>query len=122
MADSSLTLTAGRYLAVKRPAYSTEVVKTDGGGSHRNSRWAARLSQWDVTIPWCKRNSTEFLACDALFEDVLGSGRTFTFHDPVDCVDVEACIADDTLTITPNGNLVQVDFTVEEIRNDGNSP
>lgn len=122
MADSSLQLTSGKYLAVKRPLYSTEVVRTDGGGTQRNSRWSRRLSTWDVTIPWCKRTSTEFQAADALFEDLLGSGRTFTFHDPVDCVDVEACILDDTLTITPNGNLVQVEFAVEEVRNSGNSP
>ena len=122
MADSSLQLVAGTYKATRRPFYSTEVVRTDGGGRHGNSRWANRLAQWDVTIPFCKRNSAAFLAVEALFDDVLGSGRTFIFHDTVGCVDVEVVILDDTLDETPEGNLVQVNFAVEQARNDGDSP
>ncbi len=116
MADVSQTLVTGSYSAQKRQAYSTEVVRTDGGAAHHNSRWSGSLSQWDVTIPFCKRNSAQYLAAVALFDAALGSGLTFTFHDTVGCVDVECFILDDTLTITPNGNLVQVEFAVEENR------
>lgn len=122
MADVSEQLLAGHYLASKRPAYSTEVVRTDGGGAHHNSRWANPLSQWDVTIPVCKRTSAQYLAAIALFDAAKGSGATFIFHDPVACADVECWILDDTLTITPNGNLVQIEFSVEEYRASGNSP
>jgi len=115
MADVSEQLAPG-YIAVKRPAYSTEVVRTDGGGRHGNSRWAAPLATWDVTIPDCRRSSARYLNVVALFDAVLGSGLSFTFHDPVDCADVEAFIVDDTMTITPNGNLVSVQFAVEEKR------
>ena len=116
MADVLATLVAGSYIATKRPAYATEVVRTDGGSTFRNSRWSAPLSQWDVTIPVCKRSSPQYLAAIALFDACLGSGLTFSFHDPVACADVEAVILDDTLTITPTGNLVEVAFAVEEFR------
>lgn len=115
MADVTEQLAAG-YVAVKRPAYSTEVVRTDGGATQRNSRWADPLSSWDVTIPFCRRDSAKYLAAVALFDATLGSGLSFTFHDPVACEDVEAFIVDDTLSITPNGNLVQIEFAVEEKR------
>lgn len=116
MADVSEQLTAGKYSAVKRPAYSTEVVRTDGGREQRNARWAAKLSAWDVVIPWCSRSSTQYLAVVALFDATLGSLRTFTFHDTVACADVEARFLDDELTITPDGNLVQVSFSITEDR------
>lgn len=116
MADVTEQLVLGSYTAVKRPAYSTEVVRTDSGSTFRNSRWGASLATWDVSIPACKRNSAWYLAAIALFAAVKGSAKTFTFHDPVACADVEACIVDDSLSITPSGNLVQVEFAVEEYR------
>lgn len=122
MADVSQQLVANSYIATKRPKYATEVVRTDGGGAHHNSRWASPLAQWDVTIPFCKRTDPRYLAAIALFDAALGSGLTFIFHDSVACEDVEAWILDDTLAITPNGNLVQVEFSVEEYRASGNSP
>lgn len=116
MADVSEQIAAGRYIATKRDAYSTEVVRTDGGGEHRNARWAAPLAEWDVSIPLCKRNSAEYLAAVALFDAIKGSWKSFTFHDPVACADVEVRLLDDTLSITPQGNLVAIDFAVREER------
>jgi uncharacterized protein (TIGR02217 family) len=116
MADVSEQLAPG-YIAVKRLAYRTEVVPTDGGRKQRNSRWSAKLAQWDVTIPRCRRSSAAYTAVIALFDATLGSGLSFTFHDPVDCVDVECFILEDSLVITPLGNnLVEVEFSVEEKR------
>src|ERR1051325_2156847 len=82
VADVGEQLVLGSYRAVKRPAYSTEVVRTDGGNAHHNSRWSDPVSRWDVTIPDCKRSAPQYLAVVALFDAVLGSGLTFTFHDP----------------------------------------
>lgn len=122
MADVTEQLVAGSYSAVKRDRYATEVIRTDGGGAFRNSRWASPLAQWDVSLKPCRRSDAIYTAATALFDAALGSGLTFTFHDPVACADVEACILDDTLSITPNGNLVMVEFAVEEVRPSGNSP
>lgn len=116
MADLTEQLLAGKYTATKRDKYSTEVVQTDSGATFRNSRWSAPLAQWDVTVPWCRRNSAQYLAAVALFDAALGSGKSFWFHDPVACADLEAVIVDDTLSVTPDGNLVQLDFVVEQVR------
>lgn len=121
MPDVALQLTSGRYTAVKNDLWSTEVVQTDGGSEHRNQRWSAPLSEWDVTIPFCKRSSTEYLAALALFAATKGSFYTFTFHDPVACEDVLVRFVDDALRFSANGNLVQIDFTVREVRA-GDSP
>jgi uncharacterized protein (TIGR02217 family) len=116
MADVLLTLVSGTYSAVKRPLYSTEVVKTDGGATHRNARWSQPLPTWDVTTKWMKRTSPEFLALLALFEATKGSHLSFSFHDTVECEDVDVFFVDDVLDITPNGNLVQASFTLEAER------
>lgn len=121
MADVTQQLT-DRYSAVKHDAYSTEVVTTDGGEEFRNARWAAPLATWDVVIPFCSRSSTHYSAVVALFAATLGSLRTFTFHDKVACADYEVRLVDDTLSFTPNGNLVQIEFSVKEVRASGDSP
>ncbi len=121
MADVALQLTA-RYVATKRRAYSTEVVTTDGGAEHRNARWSASLSEWDVTIPACKRSSADYLALIALFEATLGSLRSFTFHDKVACLDFEVRFVDDEINVTPVGNLVEASFAVRQVRLSGDSP
>lgn len=122
MADVVNQLVAGSYSARKVDRYSTEVVRTDGGGTFRNSRWASSLSQWDVTLKTVNRTHSIYTTAVALFDATLGSGLTFTFHDPVACADVEAVILEDSITITPTGNLVTVEFSVEEARPSGNSP
>lgn len=122
MADIAQQLTRGSYSATKRDMWSTEIVQTDGGQEFRNQRWTAPLAEWDVTIPFCKRNSTQYLAATALLAAAKGSWNTFTFHDTVDCVDVQVRLVDDSMAFTPNGNLVQIDFTVKEVRLNGNSP
>lgn len=120
MADVANQLADG-YLAVKREVWSTEVVTTDGGGEHRNQRWSAPLAEWDVTVPFCKRSSSAYVAATALIFATKGSLRTFTFHDPIECEDVEVRILDDTMAFVTNGNLVQIEFSVRQIRS-GNSP
>lgn len=116
MADTALQLIVGSYTATKRPAYSTEIVRMKGGGSHRNADWDEPLATWDVTVHPCQRNSAEYLATVNLFGAVFGSQGTFWFHDPKTCTDIEACILDDELTITPVGNLEEISFAVEEYR------
>ena len=116
MADVALTLVPNSYLATKRKRYSTEVVRSDNGETFRNSMWSAPLSQWDVTIPFCRRSAPQFLAAEALFDAVLGSGLSFWFRDPAGGAEIECCIVEDTLASTPNGNTVQLEFSVEAIR------
>lgn len=108
--------------AVKRNAYSTEIVKTDGGSEHRNQRWSAPLAEWDISIPPSRRNSVDYVAAAALFEAVKGSMFTFDFHDVETCDDVEVRIKDDTITYTGVGNLASIDFTLVEVRASGDSP
>lgn len=102
--------------AVKRLAYSTEIVETDGGNEQRNARWAEPRARWDITIPPCKRNSSDYMDTLALFKDALGSFDTFLFHDPVDCEDIEVRFDEDTLTVQGVGNLVTASFTLIEVR------
>lgn len=116
MADVAEQLVAGSYIATRTDRFATEVIRTDGGATFRNGRWSTPLSSWDVTIPYCKRNAPQYTAVLALFGATLGSQSTFTFHDPVACADVDCVILEDTISITPNGNLVQVEFSVEEYR------
>ncbi len=102
--------------AVKRPAYSTEIVRTDGGGVHANARWSGSLAEWDINIPPCKRNSQDYLATMALFDAVRGSHLTFDFHDVETCADVEVRIKGDQIAITGVGNLATIGMTLEQAR------
>lgn len=102
--------------ATKRLAYSTEVVRTDGGNEFRNQRWSAPLAEWDILIPPCKRNSADYTAALALFAATKGSFKTFDFHDVETCADVEVRIKDDTIEITGVGNLAQIAMTLVEVR------
>lgn len=117
MADVTERLTTRiEASAVKRNAYSTEVVRTDGGAEHRNQRWSTPLAEWDITIPPSKRNSADYAAAVALFAAVKGSLLTFSFHDVETCADVEVRIKDDTITFSGVGNLASIDLTLTEVR------
>ncbi len=123
MADVTERLTSRiEASAVKRNAYRTEIVRTDGGAEHRNAMWGAPLAEWDITIPSAKRNSADYAAAVALFTATLGSLLTFDFHDVETCADVEVRIKDDTITFTGVGNLAEIDLTLVEVRSSGDSP
>jgi hypothetical protein len=108
--------------AVKANAYSTEVVRTDGGAEHRNARWGAPLAEWDITIPPSRRNSADYAAAVALFAATLGSLRSFNFHDVETCGDVEVRIKDDSIVFTGVGNMATISLTLVEVRSNGDSP
>lgn len=116
MADIVETLTAGTYLATKRDKWSTEIVETDGGFEFRNQRWETPLAEWDITIPFCKRDSAKYTSAVALINAAKGSLNSFSFHDPVACEDVDVRILEDSMSFTPDGNLVQIEFSVREVR------
>jgi len=123
MADVTERLTSRiEASAVKRNAYSTEIVRTDGGAEYRNARWAEPLAEWDITIPPSKRNSADYAAAVALFAVTFGSLLTFDFHDIETCADVEVRIKDDSIVFTGVGNLASIDLTLVEVRSYGDSP
>lgn len=103
-------------MGVKALAYSTELVRTDGGAVHANSRWEAPLATWSVTSPPLKRTDADYLATLALFDAALGSAETFAFHDVELCEDVEVRFREDTIRFQPEGNLVRLMFELEEVR------
>jgi hypothetical protein len=103
-------------MGVKSLSYSTEVVRTDGGAVHANSRWEEPLATWSFTTAPMKRNDADYLDTKALFDAALGSADTFLFHDVEECADVEVRFREDTMGFQPEGNLVRLVFEVEEVR------
>jgi hypothetical protein len=105
------------HMAVKQDGYSTEAVRTDGGGVFTNSRWEEPLATWSVTSAPMKRSAADYIDTKALFNAALGSGDTFAFHDVEICDDVAVRFKDDTLRYIPEGNLVRLAFELEQDRN-----
>jgi hypothetical protein len=103
-------------MGVKSWAYSTEVVRTDGGQVHVNSRWEEPLATWSFTTAPMKRTDPDYLDTKALFLAALGSADTFAFHDVEECEDVAVRFRDDAMGFQPEGNLVRLVFELEEDR------
>lgn len=103
-------------MGVKSLSYSTEMVRTDGGAVHANSRWSEPLATWQFTTAPMKRTHADYLDTKAIFEAALGSAETFLFHDVEECADVAVRFRDDTMSFQPEGNLVRLVFELEEVR------
>jgi hypothetical protein len=103
-------------LGVKELAYSTERVQTDGGSVFVNSRWEEPLATWSVTTKPMKRNDPDYTDTLALFDAALGSADTFAFHDVEVCDDVAVRFRGDSIRFLPEGNLVRLQFELEEDR------
>jgi hypothetical protein len=86
-----------------------------GGTEFRNRNRTRPIAEWDITIPFVKRNSTEYLQATALFAATYGSHLTFNFHDVEECADVEVRFKDDLLVFEGAGNLVTLTATLREV-------
>lgn len=102
--------------AVKRIFYATEIVPQDGGGEVRTARWANAKAEWDVAVPPMFRTEADYLATIALFHEALGSADTFPFCDPETGDDVAARFKDDAITISGQGSLASIEFTLIEVK------
>jgi hypothetical protein len=100
----------------RRPDFGTELNRTDGGGQFTNQRWSAPLWVWDITIPLIRPDGAEYAAVHALLEATGGDARTFDFHDPITCADVEVRLVAGSYVETGAGKLVNIDMSLEMAR------
>lgn len=113
----SLTLPdAVEKVGRKELRYATELVPTDGGAVHANSRWAEPLAEWSFTTKPYLRSDADYQDTVNLFVAALGSGDTFAFHDIETCADFTVRFKDDRLSYAPEGNRVRLVFVLQEDR------
>lgn len=70
--------------AVRRVEYSTEVVRTDGGGEVRNARWSEPLISFEISFPPSERDQSIYQAVIDLYRAALGGLHSFNFTDWTD--------------------------------------
>lgn len=70
--------------AVRRPAWDVEIVRMDGGGEVRNSRWSQPLYSFDVSWPAATRDDPVYLEVSNAFHATGGGRDSFAFRDWAD--------------------------------------
>jgi len=86
--------------AVRHEDWSVDIVKMDGGGSVRNSRWSAPLREFEISFPTSTREDETYQAVKALYRKAQGSTHTFNFRDWSEGGEVVRVRFDGKLTLT----------------------
>jgi hypothetical protein len=120
MAEINTTLTENIEIgAVRRIVWDREIVRTDGGQEVRNTRWAAPLRSYEISMPSVSTSGdlTDYNAVLQVWEDSEGGTLTFTFHDWVDDEDVVVRFDSELQISSEAGHLRHIDtFTLQEVR------
>jgi hypothetical protein len=103
--------------ATRRKEWDKEIVRTDGGGEVRNTRWSSPLRSFDVALPPCVRTNADYIAVQQMWEDSEGGTHSFDFYD-YSADELVKVRFDSPLEITwLNSELDKIEaFTLAEVR------